>query len=203
MAIGVSAKRVAVILVVVVVGVAFASLLGMRLGWWGYATTELGVVPDESGGVVIYEPLPEDFTTEAAWAAYEENWRDPYWEGERPEGFHCKSASFVNEDVVGYRGNLFIAGCVGWMFLDYAEETDAEEVARAAGAPSHYLLSANRTGGAGDSDERTRQLLLLYFDEDADLWAKVGEVDTDVGATAYGSWGFAQLVTPDEVSVYQ
>ncbi len=191
-------KRKTALAAAVLVVAACVVLMGLWQGWWSRGTTELGVLPEESGGMVVHEPTREEFSSEAAWEAYQEHWRDPYWEGERPEGSPYKLASFADERAAGYGANFFVAGCVGWVFLGEAGDAGAEEVADICGATEHYLLSARRLGGSG----AVRQLLLLYFGDDADLLAKAGEVEDAISSSSLSLRGFAQRVTPDEVSAY-
>ena len=181
----------------VLVGVGF---LGAFAGWWALGTTEMGPIPDDSGGVFVSQPSREGFSSEKAWDEYQANWRDPYWDGEHPEGYRYKVASFVNGERAGYRPNQFIAGCVSWTFEDAATDEEAAELAKAVKAEEYYLLPRE---GLRDANGQAFawQVLLLYFDEEADIWAKRKAVESIANASSRDFHGSAGIVSPTDAAL--
>jgi len=174
--------------VVIVIGIAF---FGSFAGWWD-GSTEMGVLPDDSGGVVVRRPSQEDFSDDEAYEEYQAHWRDPYWSGEYPEGYRYKLAYFKDEKWASLYSNGVIAGCVQWTFEGSASENDAAELATLVNAEEHYLIRESKSNPATGP----YQYLLLYFSDDTDIKAKVDEVRGAVEASNYRFRGDAGWVEP-------
>lgn len=135
-----------------------------------------------SGPIIVSEPDVGEFSSEEAWLEYEENWQDPTWEGEYPEGKRVKLASHEDSDwaswdtwVAGmYRVTIFPSSS-GGAVID--SETCLQGLIDLFEAKSGFVVSGYPTENYDGINGVTA---ILCLDEDCDVSSTEPEGDTTI-----------------------